>query len=56
MRDQPAFNLLARGSAGLNLSVANPGRPKGDRALLFGADGLIKLVRDVASHGMHLEC
>jgi hypothetical protein len=50
MRDQPAFNLLARGAAGLNLSVANPERPRGDRALLWGADGLIKLVRAPALH------
>ena len=45
MRDQPAFNLLMRGKAGLNLTVVNPERPQGDRALLSGADGLVKLVR-----------
>ena len=54
MRDQPAFNLLMRGKAGLNLTVVNPERPKGDRALLSGADGLIKLVRRPV--GEHVAC
>ena len=43
MRDQPAFNLLARGTAGIRMTVANPDRPRGDRALLRGCDGLIRL-------------
>jgi hypothetical protein len=61
MRDQPAFNLIMRGRAGLNLTVVNPERPHGDRALLSGADGLIKLVcacvmRSAWQHGQLTRC
>lgn len=45
MRDQPAFNLVAREGAEATgtLAVANPGRPPGDRAQLAAWGGKLRL-------------